>query len=92
MATPARMSEHFDASYRTRSRLRHWTYRYHIARIASNLHTVSTYEGKASFSVLFKPGATLVRPELTIPCPFAGTYDVHGLILGRSITGIQAFQ
>ncbi|SGY68184.1 BQ5605_C004g02862 [Microbotryum silenes-dioicae] len=38
---------------------------YHIARIASNLHTVSTYEG---------------------------TYDVHGLILGRAITGIQAFQ
>lgn len=39
--------------------------RYHIARIASNLHTVSTYEG---------------------------TYDIHGLILGRAITGIQAFQ
>lgn len=40
-------------------------YRYHIARIASNLHTVSTYEG---------------------------TYDIHGLIMGRAITGIQAFQ
>ncbi|ORY90789.1 acyl-CoA dehydrogenase domain-containing protein [Leucosporidium creatinivorum] len=38
---------------------------YHIARIASNLHTVSTYEG---------------------------TYDIHGLILGKAITGIQAFQ
>ncbi|KAL8283540.1 hypothetical protein RQP46_005643 [Phenoliferia psychrophenolica] len=37
---------------------------YHIARIASNLHTVSTYEG---------------------------TYDIHGLILGKSITGIAAF-
>ncbi|KAM0792907.1 hypothetical protein ACM66B_002668 [Microbotryomycetes sp. NB124-2] len=38
---------------------------YHIARIAANLHVVSTYEG---------------------------TYDVHSLILGRAITGVQAFQ
>ncbi|SCZ92537.1 BZ3500_MvSof-1268-A1-R1_Chr5-2g07955 [Microbotryum saponariae] len=49
---------------------------YHIARIASNLHTVSTYEGDAH--------------RLFESC--AGTYDVHGLILGRAITGIQAFQ
>lgn len=39
--------------------------RYHIARIAANLMTVSTYEG---------------------------TYDIHGLIMGRAITGLQAFQ
>lgn len=38
--------------------------RYHIARIAANLHVVSTYEG---------------------------TTDIHALILGRAITGIQAF-
>ncbi|KAI5474947.1 glutaryl-CoA dehydrogenase [Pseudohyphozyma bogoriensis] len=38
---------------------------YHIQRIATNLHTVSTYEG---------------------------TYDIHGLILGKAITGVQAFQ
>lgn len=37
---------------------------YHIARIAANLHVVSTYEG---------------------------TTDIHALILGRAITGIQAF-
>lgn len=37
---------------------------YHIARIAANAATISTYEG---------------------------TDDVHALILGRAITGIQAF-
>ncbi|KAJ8293283.1 Glutaryl-CoA dehydrogenase, mitochondrial [Rhodotorula toruloides] len=38
---------------------------YPIARIAYNLHTVSTYEG---------------------------TRDIHGLILGKAITGIAAFE
>ncbi|GAA6042335.1 hypothetical protein JCM8097_003852 [Rhodosporidiobolus ruineniae] len=38
---------------------------YSIARIAANVHVISTYEG---------------------------TYDIHGLILGKAITGVQAFQ
>lgn len=37
---------------------------YHIARIAANLQTVSTYEG---------------------------TENIHGLVLGKEITGLAAF-
>lgn len=36
------------------------------------------------------------RAELWLIPPFSsqyeGTYDIHGLILGKAITGIQAFQ
>lgn len=57
---------------------------YHIGRIASNLHTVSTYEG--SFSCLLHDW---LRSDSSLTIALIvnlGTYDIHGLILGRAIS------
>ena len=55
---------------------------YHVIRHVMNLETVNTYEGE------------LVYSNATWTCYIlypTGTHDIHALILGRAITGIQAF-
>ena len=54
---------------------------YHIIRHMCNLETVNTYEGAFSRAII------LFLEELSP----AGTHDIHALILGRAITGLQAF-
>ena len=79
---------------------------YHIIRHMINLETVNTYEGEAALLcrvALFACTAcstvvVLVSHSLTCPfslvCmpPSSGTHDIHALILGRAITGLQAFK
>ncbi|KAL1422626.1 hypothetical protein MTO96_021877 [Rhipicephalus appendiculatus] len=55
---------------------------YHVIRHVMNLEAVNTYEGEPTWSHVAHVLNTLT---------FAGTHDVHALILGRAITGIQAF-
>lgn len=64
---------------------------YHVIRHLMNLEAVNTYEGTAA------PGGGggahrhhHHHRALAAPSP-AGTHDIHALILGRAITGIQAF-
>ena len=52
---------------------------YHVIRHVMNLEAVNTYEGSAA-----------CRAWRNVSAP-AGTHDVHALILGRAITGLQAF-
>ncbi len=51
-----------------------------------NLEAVNTYEGEPL-------PLTLKPPDRInfLTSPPAGTHDIHGLILGRAITGIPAF-
>lgn len=70
-----------------------------MIRHVMNLEAVNTYEGKNSHlasgalcklrisHLFFEPPVTIV----TLLFSFAGTHDIHALILGRAITGIQAF-
>jgi glutaryl-CoA dehydrogenase len=53
---------------------------YHIVRHMMNLEAVNTYEGIFTTSDFLQ---TIFR--------LLGTHDIHALILGRAITGIQAF-
>ena len=53
---------------------------YHVIRHVMNLETVNTYEGELVYSNIF-----------THVLYSTGTHDIHALILGRAITGIQAF-
>jgi len=54
---------------------------YHVIRHMMNLETVNTYEGMSGIPIY----------SCTTALVFTGTHDIHGLILGRAITGIQAF-
>ena len=54
--------------------------RYHIARHVANLQVTNTYEG------------TYVRSKAASQLLAYSVYqDIHTLILGKAITGIQAF-
>jgi glutaryl-CoA dehydrogenase len=56
---------------------------YHIIRHVMNLEAVNTYEGwkMIDYSLKYRTESSCV----------VGTHDIHGLILGRAITGIPAF-
>lgn len=60
---------------------------YHVIRHVLNLEAVNTYEGERGPA---RPHASWRRCPLTAS-PLAGTHDIHALILGRAITGLQAF-
>ena len=55
--------------------------RYHIGRHVGNLQVTNTYEG------------TFVRESLRFVSTLLNIWpqDIHTLILGRAITGVQAF-
>lgn len=61
---------------------------YHIIRHVMNLEAVNTYEGKDPELVFF---VILTCYDFKLIFAFIGTHDIHALILGRAITGIQAF-
>ena len=54
---------------------------YHVIRHVMNLETVNTYEGMPC--ILIHSFVHVLHST--------GTHDIHALILGRAITGIQAF-
>ncbi len=57
--------------------------RYHVGRHVANLQVVNTYEGTyVSLKFAYRPG----EAALTFP-----GQDIHTLILGKALTGIQAF-
>lgn len=56
---------------------------YHIIRHVMNLEAVNTYEGKVFIKLLLLAANSFVFDS--------GTHDIHALILGRAITGLQAF-
>ena len=56
---------------------------YHVIRHVMNLETVNTYEGMLCIPIY--------SCSLILFCFYTGTHDIHALILGRAITGIQAF-
>lgn len=60
---------------------------YHVIRHAMNLEAVNTYEGRC---LMFYEKYILVS-NLNYSLLIIGTHDIHALILGRAITGIQAF-
>ena len=77
-----------------------------MIRHVMNLESVNTYEG-VFFLIFYKLGNGMDRKEgtegemeewsrkggkrLFLLSRFLGTHDIHGLILGRAITGIQSF-
>ena len=56
-----------------------------------NLEAVNTYEGGCGFSHVTTCTSLTKDLYLTFVPPLTGTHDIHALILGRAITGIQAF-
>ncbi|KAK0241477.1 acyl-CoA dehydrogenase/oxidase [Armillaria nabsnona] len=54
---------------------------YHVGRHVANLQVTNTYEGE-------QPSSILNYADISV---LAGTYDIHTLILGKAMTGIQAF-
>lgn len=71
---------------------------YHVIRHLLNLEAVNTYEGSVKGgargpplgprSLLGAQKPSLSSSSSSLP---AGTHDIHALILGRAITGLQAF-
>lgn len=64
---------------------------YHVIRHLLNLEAVNTYEGTPENLGWWPPRLPSCRCVLTVDPTAAGTHDIHALILGRAITGIQAF-
>lgn len=60
---------------------------YHIIRHCMNLEAVNTYEGKIIFPIFYQFFGIVFDKFIL----FLGTHDIHALILGRAITGLQAF-
>ncbi len=58
---------------------------YHIIRHVMNLEAVNTY----ALHDIVTSFITISRHRHF--CRYEGTHDIHALILGRAITGIQAF-
>lgn len=57
--------------------------RYHVGRHVANLQVVNTYEGTYVSARCLEIYRMLTRPR--------DGQDIHTLILGKAITGIQAF-
>ena len=57
-----------------------------MIRHVMNLEAVNTYEGREEHTIILLMSSYPPSPSLI------GTHDVHALILGRAITGIQAFK
>lgn len=70
---------------------------YHVIRHVMNLETVNTYEGTRRLCRNDRHFNAIDNDDdashsyIYSFFPFAGTNDIHALILGRAITGIAAF-
>lgn len=64
---------------------------YHVIRHSMNLEAVNTYEGLCTHYTIISKLCLIIDNRTDSFLSFAGTHDIHALILGRAITGIAAF-